>query len=146
MSVSRLLNGLNQLYNRLLYDRLHERNCRSKVTELRLRLRQTQDIIKQFKKNQEALYYSKEMFQEINNKKLRALLHHAKSKSPWYKKTLAKINIEDFTRERLSELPTINKTILMENWDAFVTNPKLSLKLVAFENGERIKTKCFSTS
>ena len=70
------------------------------------------------------------MFQEINNKKLRALLHHAKSKSPWYKKTLAKINIEDFTRERLSELPTINKTILMENWDAFVTNPKLSLKLV----------------
>lgn len=95
-----------------------------------LTLHQIQDFNKQFQKNQEAIYYSKEMLQDLINKRLRALLLHAKSKSPWYKKTLAKINIDKFTKERLNELPTINKTILMENWDAIVTNPKLSLALV----------------
>lgn len=45
-------------------------------------------------------------------------------------KTLAKINVENFTKDRLEELPIINKTILMENWDAIVTDPKLSLALI----------------
>lgn len=100
------------------------------ITANELTLHQIQDFKKQFKKNQEAIYYSKEILQDLINKRLRALLLHAKSRSPWYKKTLAKINIDKFTKERLDELPTINKTILMENWDAIVTNPKLSLALV----------------
>ncbi|BCA96433.1 coenzyme F390 synthetase [Legionella antarctica] len=123
MSFFRFLNGFNQLFNRG-----YDRNDSLIVSELRLR--QIEDFEKQFQKNQEALYYSKEMLQDIANKKLRALLHHAKSKSRWYKKTLAKINVENFTKERLVDLPTINKTILMEHWDAIVTNPKLSLALV----------------
>ncbi len=123
MSFSRFLNRLNQLF-----DRIHERNDRSVIPELRER--HIEDFRKQFQKNQEAIYYSREMLQDICNQRLRALLLHAKSKSPWYKKTLAKIDIEHFTKERLEELPTINKTILMEHWDAIVTNPKLSLALV----------------
>lgn len=102
----------------------------SSLTPDELTLHQIQDFNKQFRKNQEAIYYSKEILQDLINKRLRALLFHAKSKSPWYKKTLAKINIDKFTKDRLDELPTINKTILMENWDAIVTNPKLSLALV----------------
>ncbi|KTD70074.1 coenzyme F390 synthetase [Legionella steelei] len=123
MSFSRFLNRLNHLFHR------PEQNYRS-ITPRELTLQHTQDFKKQFLKNQEAIYYSKEILQELINKRLRALLLHAKSKSPWYKKTLAKINVEHFTKERLDELPTINKTILMENWDAIVTDPKLSLALV----------------
>ncbi|WP_133128464.1 phenylacetate--CoA ligase family protein [Legionella nagasakiensis] len=124
MSFFRFLNKLNHLFNRI-----YEKNYRS-ITPHELILHHIRDFEKQFQKNQEALHYSKEILQDLINKRLRALLLHAKSKSPWYKKTLAKINIENFTKERLDELPTINKTILMENWDAIVTNPKLSLALV----------------
>ncbi|MCL9683931.1 phenylacetate--CoA ligase family protein [Legionella maioricensis] len=124
MSFFRFLNRLNQVFNRV-----YERNF-SSTTPADLVWRHMEDCQKQFQKNQEAIYYSKKMLEELSNQRLRALLFHAKSKSPWYKKTLAKINIDNFTKERLSELPTINKTILMENWDAIVTNPKLSLALV----------------
>ena len=124
MSFSRFLNGLNQLFNRI-----YERND-NPFLPTELILRHKEDCKREWQKNVEAIYYSKEMLQDLCNKRLRALLLHAKSKSPWYKKTLAKINIDNFTKERLDELPTINKTILMENWDALVTNPKLSLALV----------------
>ncbi|CAM2877851.1 Coenzyme F390 synthetase [Legionella steigerwaltii] len=124
MSFFRFLNKLNHLFHRT-----DERNYRS-ITPRELTLQHIRDFEKQFQQNREAIHYSKEILQDLVNKRLRALLQHAKSKSPWYKNTLAKINIEHFTKERLEELPTINKTILMENWDAIVTNPKLSLALV----------------
>ncbi|HHF7375754.1 phenylacetate--CoA ligase family protein [Legionella bozemanae] len=124
MSFFRFLNRLNHLVNRT-----SEKNYRS-ITPRELTLHHIRDFEEQFQKNREAIRYSKEILQDLINKRLRALLLHAKSKSPWYKKTLAKINVENFTKERLDELPTINKTILMENWDAIVTNPKLSLALV----------------
>ena len=69
-------------------------------------------------------------------------LYHA-SQILRYKKTLAKIDLENFTKDRLSELPTINKTILMENWDAIVTNRELSLALVekhVREKSEKLDT------
>ncbi|KTD10909.1 coenzyme F390 synthetase [Legionella gratiana] len=122
---------LRFLINRLnhLVPQINERNNRS-ISPVELIAHHIHDYEKQFQKHQEAVYYSKEILEDLINQRLRALLLHAKSKSPWYKKTLAKINIENFTKERLEELPTINKTILMENWDAIVTNPKLSLALI----------------
>lgn len=112
-----------------LVSQIYKKNYNS-ITPDQLIWQHIQDCEKQFQKNQEAIYYSKDILQDLINKRLQTILLHAKTKSPWYKKTLAKINIENFTRERLEELPTINKTILMENWDAIVTDPKLSLNLV----------------
>lgn len=117
-----LLKNLKRRFNHLRYDR------QESVAELRAR--HIQGLYQQLQLDQTAIYCSKEELEAIKNKRLRALLLYAKSKSPWYKKTLAKIDIEYFTQERLNELPIINKAILMEHWDEIVTNPKLSLALV----------------
>lgn len=95
----------------------------------KLATQQTLDYQSQFKEIQRALYYSKEKIQQIRNERLREILIYAKSNSAWYKKSLAHIDVTHFTEERMEELPIINKTILMENWDTIVTNPKLTLSL-----------------
>ncbi|MFI4918107.1 MAG: phenylacetate--CoA ligase family protein [Legionellales bacterium] len=95
-----------------------------------LAARQTRDFIDGYHEHYNALFYSKKHIQAMRNERLRALLLHAKSNSPWYKKKLAHINIKHFTEERLQELPVLNKTTLMEHWDAIVTDKRLTLKLV----------------
>ncbi|AUH71115.1 phenylacetate--CoA ligase family protein [Legionella sainthelensi] len=124
MSFFCFLNSFNHFLSRI--DKTNDQP----IAPCELIERHMLDFEKQFQKNQEAIYYSQEQLQNLINTRLRAILLHAKSKSPWYKKTLAKINVENFTKDRLEELPIINKTILMENWDAIVTDPKLSLALI----------------
>ncbi|WP_131793984.1 phenylacetate--CoA ligase family protein [Fluoribacter gormanii] len=93
----------------------------------RLVLQQTQDMLLEYPKAKYAINYSRQKLQQIRNQRLRKLLIYAKYKSPWYPKSLAHIDVYNFTEERLNELPVINKMILMENWDAIVTDRKLSL-------------------
>lgn len=100
-----LINKANHLVNQI-YKKNYD-----PITPDQLIWQHIQDCEKQFQKNQEAIYYSKDILQDLINKRLQTILLHAKTKSPWYKRTLAKINIENFTRERLEELPTINKNI-----------------------------------
>jgi phenylacetate-coenzyme A ligase PaaK-like adenylate-forming protein len=97
---------------------------------LELALKQTKDMETQLPLHLQALTWSKEKIKEIRQQRLKDLLAYAKKHSPWYKEQLAHIDPENFTEEMLSDLPTINKTILMENWDKVVTNPDLSLSLV----------------
>jgi phenylacetate-CoA ligase len=78
----------------------------------------------------EALTMSKQELARLRQQRLQKLLAYAKKHSPWYREHLAHVNPETFTEERLVEIPTINKAILMENWDKIVTNPALSLALV----------------
>lgn len=101
----------------------------SKSTEELIQM-QTQDFKLCLQTIIDELTIPKEKIKQIQNERLKALLRHAKSNSTWYKKTLAKIDVENFNLERLPEIPPINKKTLMDNWDLFVTNPKLSLELV----------------
>ncbi len=77
-----------------------------------------------------ALSLSKKELTILRQQRLRALLGYVKQHSPWYKEKLAHIQPETFTEERLSEIPILTKTTLMDNWDRIVTNPELSLALV----------------
>jgi phenylacetate-CoA ligase len=54
--------------------------------------------------------------------RLRALLAHAVERSPYYKRRFAGI---DITRCALTDLPTLTKAEMMENYDELVTDPRL---------------------
>jgi phenylacetate-coenzyme A ligase PaaK-like adenylate-forming protein len=53
--------------------------------------------------------------------RLGALLHHAVSRSPYYRRTLG----ADEADRTLAELPTLPKANLMEHWDQIVCDPRL---------------------
>jgi phenylacetate-coenzyme A ligase PaaK-like adenylate-forming protein len=127
------------------FSLLNQFNARNDllITPNELKRRHIRDARRCFKEKKSALFYSKEQLQELRNQRLSALLLYAKYHSPWYKKTLAKINLKNFTVARLHELPIINKTILMDHWDEIVTNRKLSLALV--ENHLRRKNHEINT-
>ena len=55
-------------------------------------------------------------------KRLRALLAHAAENSPYYRRRFAGL---DVSRCALSELPTLSKGEMMENFDELVTDPRL---------------------
>ena len=54
--------------------------------------------------------------------RLRTLLRHVTTNSPYYRRRFAGIDIE---RCALSDLPTLSKTEMMENYDDLVTDPRL---------------------
>lgn len=91
---------------------------------------QTHEMLANYQKYHDILYYSKPLLQKLRQERLRKLLIYAKSNSPWYQKSLAHIDVDNFTEEKLNEIPPLNKTILMENWDNIVTDKRLSLELV----------------
>src|SRR3990167_1448761 len=102
---------------------------RGSNTEI-LAAKQTRDMLEAFPKHYDNLYCSAEALQTLRNTRLRSLLKHAKSHSPWYKKQLQHIDIDHFTEQNLNEIPTLNKLTLMNNWDDIVTDRRLSLELV----------------
>ncbi|KTD76567.1 phenylacetate--CoA ligase family protein [Legionella waltersii] len=123
--------ALYHLFQRL-YQNLSRKSWganKKQVTE-RLISKQTQYFFENYQKHHDGLHCSKQTLQQIRDERLRSLLTHAKLNSPWYKKTLAHIDIQNFTVQNLNELPTINKSILMDNWDAIVTDRRLTLALL----------------
>ncbi|WP_045095271.1 phenylacetate--CoA ligase family protein [Legionella fallonii] len=93
-------------------------------------LKHTQDMVKKYTDAREPLFWSKDMLQEMRNKKLRDLLRYAKANSPWYQKMLADIDVNHFTEDQLHEIPAMNKMTLMKHWDEVVTDRRLSLDMV----------------
>lgn len=67
---------------------------------------------------------SPEQLQELQQRKLRKLLRHAVDRSPFYQKLYGSIDVD---RAPLTELPTVNKSIIMENFDDVVTDRRLKL-------------------
>ena len=60
---------------------------------------------------------------ELQNRKLRALLHFAWERSAFYRRTFEKagIRLEQLDTLPLSAFPTIDKTVLMEHFDELIT-------------------------
>jgi phenylacetate-CoA ligase len=65
--------------------------------------------------------------QLLRERRLHRILRHALAKSEFYKDHYEKhgIGLDDVDRVPLSALPTINKKIMMENFDGFVCDPTL---------------------
>jgi phenylacetate-CoA ligase len=65
---------------------------------------------------------------ELRDRRLRGLLRHARERSPWHRERLAGLDLETLRGEDLQALPTMTKQDLMANWDAIVTDPRLTLE------------------
>jgi phenylacetate-CoA ligase len=95
-----------------------------------LALKQTRDMEYRLSEQVKALSWSREKICDFRQTRLRQLLHHAKLHSSWYREQLKNYDIDQFTEEKLNQLPVLTKPILMENWDNIVTHPALSLEKV----------------
>jgi phenylacetate-coenzyme A ligase PaaK-like adenylate-forming protein len=100
------------------------------MTTEELATKQTKDMEAQLPEQVQALSWSSEKIKNIRQLRLRQLLTHSIKYSPWYKKQLAHINVENFTEKMLDEIPVLDKTTLMEHWDEIITHPDLSLAKV----------------
>lgn len=89
---------------------------------------------------------TREQILEIQDKKLRKLLYYAYDNSKYYHETFEKSGI---TREMIgtlpiSKFPTINKEILIKNFDDLITVPDITQEeLRLFDENENIEKKIF---
>jgi phenylacetate-CoA ligase len=60
---------------------------------------------------------------------LRALLATAVERSPWHRGRLGGHDIASLSEGDIVDLPVMTKTDLMDNFDAIVTDPRLSRRL-----------------
>lgn len=89
---------------------------------------------------------SVEQMKQIQEKKLRRLLHFAWEHSDFYKKSFERAGIkeEQLSTLPLSAFPTIDKNILMEHFDELVTVPDLNQEeLRRFDAEGDIQEKTF---
>lgn len=86
-------------------------------------------INSEIQKGRTRIYLPEKEIKDLRTKSLQSLLKFAKHNSPWYKKTLAHIDVDNFTEDNLAEIPTLDKSTLMANWDQIVTNPDLTLDI-----------------
>jgi phenylacetate-coenzyme A ligase PaaK-like adenylate-forming protein len=61
---------------------------------------------------------------------MRALLATAKERSPWHRERLRDIDAATFSEDNLPSLPTMSKDDLMENFEAIVTDQRLTREVV----------------
>ena len=78
----------------------------------------------------ERLNWSAEELAAERQRKLRTLLAWAKERSPFYQKRLAGTDPATFTEADLPSIPALTKDELMDNFDAVLTDPQLTLGLV----------------
>jgi phenylacetate-coenzyme A ligase PaaK-like adenylate-forming protein len=69
--------------------------------------------------------WSREQLLEHQRRTLRALVAHAATESPYYRETLGSLANEDDVS--LEDLPTLPKSVLMDEWDRVVADPRLRL-------------------
>jgi phenylacetate-CoA ligase len=73
------------------------------------------------------LAWSSEEIAAERQRALRETLSFAKAKSPWHAERLKNVNVDRFTESDLDGLPTMTKQDVMSNWDAVVTDRRLTL-------------------
>lgn len=77
----------------------------------------------------ERLSWSADRLHREREKKLGALIHTAKERSPWHQKRLADIDPATVMEADLDRIPPMTKGDLMDHWDDIVTDRRLSLDL-----------------
>src|SRR5579883_1731610 len=76
------------------------------------------------------LRWPAERLKQERETKLRALLTHAKAHSPWHAQRLAGIDPARIGEADLARLPVMTKDDLMENFEAIVTDRRLTLAMI----------------
>ena len=73
--------------------------------------------------------WSEERLRLEREERLRVLIKLAKERSPWHRSRLALIDPESFSEADLRRIPPMTKADLMENFDAILTDQRLSREL-----------------
>jgi phenylacetate-CoA ligase len=95
-----------------------------------LRRRHVAELASIFPEWVQRLGWPAERLREERERRLRALLRVALASSPWHRERLDGVDPETFTEDDLARLPAMTKDDLMANWDAVVTDRRLTLALV----------------
>lgn len=69
--------------------------------------------------------WSREQLLDHQRSAVRELVAHAASESPYYREALGSLAGDD--EVSLEDLPTLPKSVLMDQWDHVVTDPRLRL-------------------
>jgi phenylacetate-coenzyme A ligase PaaK-like adenylate-forming protein len=77
----------------------------------------------------EKMDWSLARLQALRDMRLRALVRHAKTHSPWHARRLRDVDPERLSGDDLSMIPPMTKADLMEHWDEIVTDRRLTLEL-----------------
>jgi phenylacetate-CoA ligase len=78
-------------------------------------------------KNQGITGLSTKEIKLLQERKLKDMLAYAKEHSPWYKQSLAHIDVDKFKIADFEKIPIMNKRELMDNWNEIVTDKNLKL-------------------
>ncbi len=92
-----------------------------------LRLRQRAEASEQLLRQVKRLRWSEERIEQEREQGLRRLLARAVERSPWHRERLRGVNPQTFRLEDLRSLPVMTKDEMMENFDAGLTEPSLTL-------------------
>jgi phenylacetate-CoA ligase len=76
------------------------------------------------------LTWSAERLRAERTARLRHVVRHAATHSPWHRQRLASVDVESLDEDGLRRLPTMTKADLMAHFDAIVTDPRVTLELV----------------
>ena len=74
----------------------------------------------------ERLTWDRDRIHAHQLQRLRALLRHAKARSPFHAERLAAVDLDRFALDDLAGLPTMTKAGMMASFDQVVTDPRLS--------------------
>ena len=91
------------------------------------RARHLQHMIELLPAHLDRLRWPAERLNKERTERLRELVARAKQRSPWHRERLAGVEVEELDEGTLSELPTMDKTQLMENFDSIVTDQRVTL-------------------
>jgi hypothetical protein len=69
--------------------------------------------------------WTRQELKEYQLERLSALVRHAKTNSPFYREHLDGVDLDRLSG--IEQLPTTDKRTMMENFDRFVTDPRLKL-------------------
>ncbi|HKQ02987.1 MAG TPA: phenylacetate--CoA ligase family protein [Actinomycetes bacterium] len=95
-----------------------------------LRQRHLADLAALLPEHTQRLHWPAERLGRERRDHLRDLLRVARSSSPWHRDRLAGVDPDSFEETDLAGLPPMTKDDLMANWDAVVTDRRLTLDLV----------------
>src|SRR5262245_39948479 len=102
----------------------------SRPTFDELRTRHTADRDAAFPGYVSQLQCSADELRMERERRMRILLATAKARSPWHRARLRDVDAASFTEADLPSLPTMTKADLMDNFDAVVTDSRLTRDVV----------------
>src|SRR5215831_9289148 len=102
----------------------------SSSTFKELRTRHTADRDAALPGYVDQLRWSAAQLRAERERRMRVLLATAKTRSPWHRQRLRDVDPATFTEADLPSLPIMSKADLMDNFDAVVTDPRLTRDIV----------------